>query len=100
MTNDKFTTLLFGDFNMPNLKWIQSDILESIYIPLNFNNNNDENTIESIGNNGLMQINSVMNDNNRMLDLVWTNEPDLCICKMCHDNILKLNLTIVKIQTK
>lgn len=35
-----------------------------------------------------MQINPVLNDNDRMLDLVWTNDPDKCFCKECSDNIL------------
>lgn len=44
--------------------------------------------IETCHDIGLMQINNVLNDNDRILDLFWTNEPDICFSRICDNNIL------------
>lgn len=82
------TVALYGDFNMPMIKWTQSDICESTYFAINITNQIEHDTIDSFSEIALMQINYILNDNNRILDLVWTNEPDVCFCKICDDNIL------------
>lgn len=84
--DNQTTIVLYGDFNLPLLQWTQSEIIESTYFPVNITY--EENTIDSCNDNGLFQINSVLNDNNRILDLVWTNEPNFCVCQICDDNIL------------
>lgn len=86
---DKDTTIvLFGDFNLPSLEWIQSDIQENSYIPINVSNQSEEIVINTCCELGMFQMNYVLNDNDRILDLLWINEPDLCICQMCVNNIL------------
>lgn len=80
--------LLYGDFNLPMLKWIQSDIFENTLVPVNTTSQHEEITVESFNELGLFQMNSVLNDNARILDLLWTNEPDICVCQMCNNNIL------------
>lgn len=86
---DKNTTIiLYGDFNLPSLNWTQSDIFENTFIPINMSNQCEEITIETCHDIGLYQMNNVINDNNRILDLFWTNEPDICVCQICKNNIL------------
>lgn len=75
------TIALYGHFNLRMLNWTQS-------LATNITSKTEKNTIEVFNESGLMQINSILNDNDRMLDLVWTNEPDICFCKLCDDNIL------------
>lgn len=81
------TIILYGDFNLPSLQWIQSDIFENVYIPINLSNQIEETTIEMCNDLGLFQINSVLNDNNRILDLFWINEPDIGECGICENNL-------------
>lgn len=86
---DKDTNIiLYGDFNLPTLNWMQSDIFENTFIPINVSNPSEEITIEICNEIGLLQVNNVTNDNNHILDLLWTNEPDNCICRICDNNIL------------
>lgn len=68
------TIALYGDFNLPMLNWTQSDICESTYFATNITNKTEENTIDTLNEKGLVQINYILNDNDRILDLVWTNE--------------------------
>lgn len=86
--NSETTVILYGDFNLPSLKWIASDIFENSYIPINVTNEVEQITIESCNDLGLHQMNNVLNDNCRILDLFWINEPDICVCRKCDNNIL------------
>lgn len=45
--------------------------------------------MESCNELGLIQINNLLNDNDRILDLCWTNETDICECRQSSDNFLK-----------
>lgn len=86
---DKNTTVvLYGDFNLPTLKWIQSDIYENTLIPINVTNQTEETTIDSCNEIGLFQMNSILNDNDHILDLFWINEPDICVVQFCENNVL------------
>lgn len=82
MVDINTSVVIYGDFNLPMLNWIKSDICEATYFPINISNQSEEITVDSFNEIGLMQINYVLNENNRILDLAWTNEPDVCFCKV------------------
>lgn len=68
--------LVFGDFNLPFLTW--KFIPDACcYFPINTNNFADE-FLNNLSDMCLLQKNYIFNDYNRLLDLVFTNEPADC----------------------
>lgn len=78
---------LCGDFNLPNLKWEKTDVDENTYIPMK-HASKETVVIESCHEFGLYQLNYHLNDNNRILDLFWSSEPEYCTCEICLDHLL------------
>lgn len=79
MADSNTMIILSGDFNLPQLTWAQSDLIENTYFPINISSTVEDITMETCNEIGLMQINGCVNDNERILDLFWTNEPDICV---------------------
>lgn len=88
-TNSDSTVILLGDFNLPNLNWERTDEFSNTYIPMNTSSEAEEITIDSCHEMGLNQINYHRNDNGRLLDLLWTNDPDQCTCNICPNHLLE-----------
>ena len=98
-TND--TIIFCGDFNLPQLQWERSqstnDNIADISPILNQNSLHpvnvvgviDENVIDTCQDIGLSQINGHLNDNNRILDLIWSNDPDDSSCNICVNHLLR-----------
>jgi len=87
--NSDTTVILLGDFNLTNLNWIKTDELSNTFIPTNITSDEENITMDSCHDLGLNQINYHRNDNNRLLDLIWTNDPDNCSCIICPNHLLK-----------
>lgn len=67
---------VFGDFNLPFVTWnFLSD--SHCYFPINTNNFIDE-FLNNLSDACLFQVNGIKNDYNRLLDLVFVNEPADC----------------------
>lgn len=88
-TNNDTTVILLGDFNLPNLKWIETDEHSNTLIPTNITSEEENIIINSCHDLGLNQINHHHNDNGRLLDLLWTNDPEQCSCNICHNHLLE-----------
>ncbi|XP_055622381.1 uncharacterized protein LOC129765949 [Toxorhynchites rutilus septentrionalis] len=67
--------LSIGDFNLPNLRWHHDEDING-YIPSNDLDETELNFTQAMFVNGLRQINSYVNTNERLLDLVFTNLPE------------------------
>lgn len=87
--DNESTIFLFGDFNLPNIKWQKSDDDDNFYIPINNLSVVEKLVIDKCIDLGLHQMNFHKNDNNRILDLIWSNDPEQISCNLCIDNILK-----------
>ena len=74
-SSDKDTIILLGDYNLPFLLWSFDDDING-YLPSNASSEQEVALTESISACGLVQINSVVNRNNRILDLVFTSSAD------------------------
>lgn len=85
--NNDSSILLFGDFNLPLLRWQQNDDIINTYIPININSP-EETITDECHDIGLFQINYHYNDNDKLLDLLWTNEPELSECLECYNYLL------------
>ena len=71
---------LYGDFNLSSLEFMIDDENESILIPIFGESENLQIIFDTIHSLGLSQINHVKNQNNRFLDLLFTNlTEDFCI---------------------
>lgn len=81
--------ILFGDFNLPNLKWEIADESLNYYTPINMSSEQETLIVDEFHELGLNQMNFHLNNNSRLLDLIWTNDPDQCTCKLCPDELLK-----------
>lgn len=71
-----------------NQTTMQSDLFENTFIPISITNQIEEVISESCNDLGSFQMNSVLNDTGRIRDLFWINEPDICVCQPCKNNIL------------
>ena len=67
--------LSVGDFNLPNLRWHMDEDVNG-YIPSNISADTEQNFTDAMFVNGLRQINNLVNINERLLDLVFTNLPE------------------------
>lgn len=68
----KAVFLMAGDFNLPNIKW-EYDVNSKSMTPRYSSNQTDNLLTDSLSFNSLYQINSVLNTNGRLLDLIITN---------------------------
>jgi Endonuclease-reverse transcriptase len=77
----KDSIIVSGDFNLPDLLWISNDIDNpNIFYPINACSRKELLILDSFHEFGLSQVNGFSNDNDKMLDLIWTNDPDLLYC--------------------
>ena len=65
--------VLTGDFNIPHASWI-SDGDSNILLPVHIEPSHAADFIGEICHLGLNQVNHIRNTNNRMLDLIFTND--------------------------
>lgn len=79
--------LIYGDFNLPRLNWQIEEITNSL-IPVNITTAEECEVVNNCHENGLFQINGIPNDNNRILDLLWTNNIDNFNCVLCRNHLL------------
>lgn len=70
----KDTILVMGDFNIPNVEWLLDTDDQKILLPINIRPDHAADFIADIMEHGLCQINSIRNDDNNLLDLVFTND--------------------------
>lgn len=67
---------LLGDFNLPNLCWIEDEESRNFMLPLNVRSDAETYVVDNLFSVDMRQINNVFNTNNRILDLVFTNVYD------------------------
>lgn len=89
MADNNTTLMLSADFNLPRLTWTQSKLIDNTYLPDCIPGQAEDITMETCDKMGLMQINGSVNNNNRILDLFWTNAPGNCVCYLSEDNFLR-----------
>lgn len=63
---------IFGDANMPGIKWIPNDYQENIFDPVNISSNHYE-FLTKIFSLGICQVNNLTNNSNNVLDIIFTN---------------------------
>lgn len=69
------TVFVMGDFNLPNILWMQND--EDVnYLPINVTTAMETFVMDSFSSDGFRQINGVVNHMNRILDLIFTDDCD------------------------
>lgn len=71
--NPEDSVLVFGDFNLPLISW--TFLNDSFYYTPIISNENTDDFINNLSDLCLFQINGVRNDHERLLDLVFVNEP-------------------------
>ncbi|XP_055307195.1 uncharacterized protein LOC129571418 [Sitodiplosis mosellana] len=93
--------LVSGDFNLRNLIWytcnandahdpdIKFEPNPEIAVAVNAVSEKEKIIIDTCHELGLFQICTHHNENKRMLDLLWTNEPNMFTCNMSKSNIAK-----------
>lgn len=59
--------MIYGDFNLPNLKWKLDDLTNSM-VPVNITSSIESEVIQSCHESGMYQINDILNENSHMLD--------------------------------
>lgn len=64
---------VLGDFNLPSINWV-TDYESNIFLPSNVTSDIELLVIDSLMAMGLTQMNGVTNQNDRILDLIFTNE--------------------------
>lgn len=79
--------MIYGDFNLPDLKWKLDDLTNSM-VPVNITTSIESEVLQNCHDSGLYQINDILNDNSRLLDLVWTNNPEKFECNLCLNHLL------------
>lgn len=72
--NNMDTLIIVGDFNIPNVNWINYDFDSNIYIPTNIKPNYSAEFLLNLQTDGIFQINSINNKDMRKLDLIFTND--------------------------
>lgn len=73
---DEDICFIFGDFNLPNLRWDKIDPDDCFYAPSNITNDLEENVLQMFAERGLGQICNLTNNSGNVLDLVYTNALD------------------------
>ncbi|XP_055632392.1 uncharacterized protein LOC129772887 [Toxorhynchites rutilus septentrionalis] len=68
--------VLIGDYNLPHLQWCFEEDING-YLPSNASSEQETNLADPISSCGLVQVNSHVNSNNRLLDLAFTSSPDI-----------------------
>lgn len=73
MQNENDNILIFGDFNKPNLNFISDEDNLKLLIPINITSDVDTKLVETFYGNNMYQIFNIKNNNNKFLDLCFTN---------------------------
>lgn len=81
--------VLCGDFNLPAIKWIVNDEDETNLLPTNISNDEIYEIINEFNCFDLKQINSVINDNKRILDLIFVNDSNMISSELCKFNLIR-----------
>lgn len=68
------STIILGDFNIPTSEWIVDDYDSNVLIPTNTRPAHAAEFIGNIVERGFMQVNSIVNHQNKLLDLIFTND--------------------------
>lgn len=75
--NENDTIVVFGDFNLPKLKWHSMDEDDSFVFPYCYLNSLSSDILSRYFSEGLSQINYLQNASNNILDLFFTSDPDI-----------------------
>lgn len=83
MAKSNDNIFITGDFNLPNLIWIQDDENVNTLIPLNITEEKESVVIDTLLEYDLTQINSIPNDKGRFLDLIFCRDATNIECNEC-----------------
>lgn len=65
--------LIVGDFNFPNVEWIQGAKNDRFFLPVNVKTGIQEDIINNLLGNDFSQLNNIVNYRGRLLDLLFSN---------------------------
>lgn len=91
-SNINNSVVIMGDFNFPNISWVQDADNNSIYSPVNVSSNIEEVIIYGLHSYGLSQWNGVTNFRGRILDLIFCNSCDDVVLNKCDLPLLAIDL--------
>lgn len=85
-----------GDFNLPNIKWVESDDSYDL-IPLigeseSMKSNISRHVTTAMTELGLSQLNEVPNSSGNVLDLIYTNVPELLVSELAFRRLIPSDL--------
>lgn len=86
-TSDRF--IVVGDFNLPEIVWSPDIDNNLCYVPALTPSPSSSYLLESVSAIGLFQINGVMNDFGKLLDLVLCDLPEDIVINQCHGLVLE-----------
>lgn len=66
--------IIVGDYNLPHVQWTTDDADHGALIPTAFDSSTASDFINGLLGMGVHQVNSIRNANNRLLDLLFTND--------------------------
>ncbi|XP_053686529.1 uncharacterized protein LOC128736071 [Sabethes cyaneus] len=72
LAKDRDKTIVLGDYNLPHLRWDYDDEM-NCFLPMNASAESELTLVQSLLMTGLQQQNYCVNDNGRLLDLVFTS---------------------------
>ena len=76
MSKPSDTFLIFGDFNLPGIRWDPADTDTTYMFPAKASTEVEIEFVDCLLSLGLFQMNSVRNHQGRLLDLIFTNTTD------------------------
>ena len=72
------TTIILGDFNIPQANWILDGDDSNVMVPTSISPVYAADFIEEIQSKGFLQVNSIVNSHNKLLDLIFTDDHSNC----------------------
>lgn len=86
-----------GDFNLPNINWVENDDSYDL-IPLigeseSMKSNISRHVTTAMTELGLSQLNEAINSSGNVLDLIYTNVPELLVCELAVRRLIPSNLS-------
>ena len=77
--------IFLGDFNLPAVNWVVDEDNHTVFLPMNITSESEKCIIDTVLSNGFHQHNHVLNNNNRLLDLVFSNSSEWMSVLQCHN---------------
>lgn len=75
--SDGNRVVVLGDYNLPLLRWCFDDDI-GCFIPMNASSEQELSLVENVVASGLQQVNHLINENGRLLDLAFVNSGNTC----------------------